>query len=122
MAAGEAATAASFVQVVPHAELGFVGVTELLYRSGPAETATLPCFVTQGGRGARFPYQRYSVELVLGHRHRMTFRYQPLTVNTRTEADRHGASGVEAVPIDDATFAPATAMAVTHGFHFWRLS
>jgi hypothetical protein len=122
LAAEEAAAPEPFLQVVPHAEMGFVSILQHLYRSGPEGTATLFDFVTQGGQDVLFPYQRYSVDLVLAQRHRMTFLYQPLTVNTRTVADRNGSNGGEAVVIDDATFAPGTAMDVTYGFDFWRLS
>jgi hypothetical protein len=110
------------IRIEPHAEIGFVGVLSHLYRSGPAGTATDFNLVTQGGQDILFPYQRYSVDVVLAGQHRITFLYQPLTVNTRTVADRNGSNGGNPVVIDDATFAPGTAMDITYGFDFWRLS
>lgn len=111
-----------FVRIVPHAEIGYVAVLSHLYRSGPEGTATDFDFVTQGGQDNLYPYQRYSADVVLGGRNRVTFLYQPLTVNTRTVADRNGSNGGNPLVIDDATFAPGTPVDITYGFDFWRLS
>ena len=109
-----------FVQVIPHFEIGFAAVLSHEYQAGAG--GTMFNFVTQGGQDTLFPYQRYSVDLVLGGRNRVTFLYQPLTLNTRTVADRSGSNGGAPVVIDDATFAPGTPMDITYGFDFWRLS
>jgi hypothetical protein len=111
-----------FVQIVPHAEIGYVAILSHLYRSGPEGTATDFDFVKQGGQDNLYPYQRFSADVVLGGRNRVTLLYQPLTVNTRTVADRNGSNGGNPVVIDDATFAPGTPMDITYGFDFWRVS
>jgi hypothetical protein len=109
-----------FIQVIPRAEIGFVAVLQHLYQSG--DTGTLFNFVTQGGQDILFPYQRYSADVVLGGRHIVTLLYQPLTLNTRTVADRNGTNGGDPIVIDDAAFDPGTVMDLTYGFDFWRAS
>jgi hypothetical protein len=109
-----------FVQVIPHYEIGYVGVLSHLYRAGPAASATLFDFVAMGGQDILFPYQRYSVDVVLGGRNRVTLLYQPLTLNTRTVVGRNGTTAP--VVIDDESFADGTPLDITYGFDFWRVS
>ncbi len=110
----------SFVQIVPHAEFGALAVLYHTYQAGASGTNFN--LVTQGGQDILFPYQRYSVDLVLGGHNRFTFLYQPLTLNTRTVADRNGSNEGQPVVIDDASFTPGTPIDITYGFDFWRLS
>jgi hypothetical protein len=113
-----------FIQVIPHFEYGFIGVLDHRYRSGAGETpgagGTDFNFRTMGGQDTLFPYQRYSAEVVLGGRNRVTLLYQPLTLNTRTVAGRNGTTAP--VYIDDATFDVNTPIDITYGFDFWRAS
>jgi hypothetical protein len=115
---------APFIQVIPRFEYGWVGVLSHMYRSGAGETpgagGTNFNFVTMGGQDTLFPYQRYSAEVVLGGRNRVTFLYQPLTLTTRTVAGRNGTPAP--VFIDNATFTSGTPIDITYGFDFWRLS
>ncbi len=108
------------LQVIPHYELGTLAVLSHEYQAGAG--GTMFNFITQGGQDTLFPYQRYSVELVVAGSSRITFLYQPLTLNTRTVADRNGTNGGAPIVIDDASFAPGTPMDITYGFDFWRLS
>lgn len=125
LAAQDKGTAeAPFIQVIPRFEYGWVGVLSHLYRSGAGETSgaggTNFNFVTMGGQDTLFPYQRYSAEVVLGGRNRVTLLYQPLTLNTRTVAGRNGTTAP--VYIDDAMFPAGTPIDITYGFDFWRVS
>jgi hypothetical protein len=108
------------IQIIPRAELGAAAVLRHVYQSGAAGTRF--DFVTQGGQDTLFAFQRYSVEAVVAGRHRVTLLYQPLTLNTLTVADRHGGNGGLPVVIDDASFAPGTALDLKYGFDFWRAS
>jgi hypothetical protein len=109
-----------FVQVIPHFEIGTLGVLQHTYQVGTGGTNFN--FVTQGGQDVLFPYQRYSVEVILAGRHRVTFLYQPLTLDTRTVADRNGSNGGQPVVIDAVSFPLGTPMNITYGFDFWRMS
>jgi hypothetical protein len=109
-----------FIQIVPRAELGFATILSHRYQSG--SNGTRFDFVRQGGQDTLFPFQRYSVDAIFVGRHHATLLYQPLTLNTRTVADRNGTNGGKPIVIDDASFAPGTPMDVTYGFDFWRLS
>jgi len=112
---------APFIQIIPRFEYGWVGVLDHRYRSGAGGTDFN--FVTMGGQDTLFPYQRYSAEVVLGGRNRVTFLYQPLTLNTRTVARRNDTTEPTAdVVIDDAKFPAGTPIDITYGFDFWRVS
>jgi hypothetical protein len=111
---------APFIQVLPNVEVGMLAVLSHTFQSGAGTTAFN--FLTQGGQDILFPYQRYSVDFVLAAQHHVTFLYQPLTLATRTVADRNGTNGGQNVVIGDAVFAPGTAMDISYGFDFWRVS
>jgi hypothetical protein len=112
--------ASTFVKVLPRAEFGTVAILKHLYQSGTG--ATRFNFITQGGQDTLFPFQRYTVDLVLAEQHWITLLYQPLTLNTQTVADRNGSNGGLPVTVDDASFAPGTLMDLKYGFDFWRAS
>jgi hypothetical protein len=110
---------APFIEVVPRFEYGWLTVLDHVYQSG--SSGTLFNYVTMGGQDILFPYQRYSVDVVLAGRHRVTLLYQPLTLNTQTVLGRNGfASG--GITVDDVTFASGTEMDLKYGFDFWRVS
>jgi hypothetical protein len=109
-----------FIQVIPHFEYGALAVLFHRYQSGTA--GTLFNFITQGGQDTLFPYQRYSIDVILAGQHHITFLYQPLTLSTSTVADRNNSNGGAPVVIDDVSFAPGTPMNIKYGFDFWRVS
>ncbi len=108
----------AFIKIHPRYELGFIAVLFHDYQSGTDGTRFN--FLTQGGQDTLFPYQRFTLEAVLDSRHILSFVYQPLTLTTRTVADRNGSNGGSAVKIDDATFTSGTPLDITYGFDFWR--
>jgi hypothetical protein len=109
-----------FIQIIPHFEYGMLAVLFHQYQSGAA--GTLFNFITQGGQDTLFPYQRYSMDVILAGQHHISFLYQPLTLSTSTVADRNNSNGGAPVVIDDVSFAPGTPMNVKYGFDFWRVS
>jgi hypothetical protein len=114
-----AAATVPAIQVIPHFEEGALGVIAHEYRVGAGGTDFN--FVTQGGQDVLFPYQRFSVDVVLAGKSHITFLYQPLTISTRTVVDRNG-SGTGDLVIDGTHFSPGTPLDITYGFDFWRLS
>jgi len=114
--------AESFIEVVPRAEIGYVAVLKHLYQSGDDAGSTLFNFVTQGGQDTLFPFQRFAVDVVLAGKHRVTFLYQPLTLNTQSVADRNGTNGGLPIEIDETVFPVGTPLDLKYGFDFWRAS
>ncbi|MBN8217804.1 MAG: hypothetical protein J0L75_14260 [Spirochaetes bacterium] len=119
-AAGEKQSTPSPVQIIPHAELGFAAVLSHTYQSGA--NGTRFNFVTMGAQDTLFPYVRLSVDVAIGARNRVSFLYQPLTLNTRTVVGRNNSTGGLPLVIDDATFPVGTPIDLSYGFDFWRLS
>ncbi len=111
--------AVPFIQVIPRAEIGYVAVLKHLYQSGTG--GDLFNFVTQGGQDNLFPYQRYAADVVLAGQHRVTFLYQPLTINTQTVVNRNSAS-TDPLVVDDVSFPDGTVLDLKYGFDFWRAS
>lgn len=108
-----------FIEVVPRFEYGWLAVLDHVYQSGTG--GTLFNYVTMGGQDILFPYQRYSADVVLAGRHRVTLLYQPLTLNTQTVIGRNGfAAG--GITVDGVVFADGTEMDLKYGFDFWRVS
>ena len=94
-------------------EGGFVGVTGHTIQIG--ETGTEFDYVTQGGQDILLPFERFTVGVTLNERHRISFLYQPLEINTQVNFQ-------DPVTIDGVTFAAGTAMELTYGFPFYRVS
>jgi hypothetical protein len=109
-----------FIRIIPQVEAGFIGVLHHTFQSGTGTTNFN--YITQGGQDILFPYQRYSVDVVLAGRHHVTALYQPLTFSTSTVADRNNTNGGLPVVIGGANFPHGTPMNLTYGFDFWRLS
>jgi opacity protein-like surface antigen len=116
---GSAFAQTPVIQVIPHVEEGVLGVLYHHYQVGDGGTDFN--FITQGGQDILFPYQRYSVDVVLYGKHRLTFLYQPLTITTSSVVDRNG-SGTGDLVVDGTVFAPGTPLDLKYGFDFWRLS
>ncbi|HTZ51867.1 MAG TPA: hypothetical protein VMF68_09425 [Spirochaetia bacterium] len=108
-----------FLQVMPRIEIGTLAVLSHQYQSGSG--GTMFDFVRQGGQDILFPYERYSVELILAGRHRLSFLYQPLTLDTRTVVGRNGTASAPIV-VDSVSFPLGSQLDLTYGFDFWRVS
>lgn len=108
------------LKVQPRFEAGFAAVLFHEYQSGSSGTRF--DYLKQGGQDTLFPYQRYTLEVQAAESHRLTFLYQPLTLVTRTVADRNGTNGGQPVVIDGVSFASGTPLDLTYGFDFWRAS
>ena len=78
--------------------------------------------MTQGGQDTLYPFQRLSVDATVAENHIITLLYQPLTLNSRTVADRNNSNGGKPVVIDGVSFASGTPLDITYGFDFWRMS
>jgi hypothetical protein len=104
--------------IVPHFETGVVKVLFHEYRSGPEATNPVFDYVNQGGQEILFPYQRLSVDFHLGTENIVTLLYQPLTLTTRTVAQKNGTA---AVSVDGVDFA-SLPLDLIYGFDFWRAS
>jgi hypothetical protein len=107
------------LKVIPHIDLGYLGVISHYYRVGTeADGNTMFNFVSQGGQDILFPYQRLSIDAILWDRHHVTFLYQPLTVSTRTIAGKNGTGKVQIDGVDFGT----KPINITYGFDFYRVS
>jgi hypothetical protein len=71
-------------------------------------------YVKEGGQDVVFPVGRLSVEL-RAQRHRVTFLYQPLELNTQVVLKRP-------ITVDGLTFPEQTPLDLRYGFPFYRLS
>lgn len=72
-------------------------------------------YVEEGGQGVLFSFERFSVEAVLGDRHRVIFLWQPLAIETDVRMRRD-------VVVDGATFEEGTPVRLTYRFPFYRAS
>lgn len=72
-------------------------------------------YVTQGGQDILFPFERFNVGAIINDRHRVSFLYQPLEINTVVPFEDN-------VIVDDKTFDDGTTMELKYGFPFWRVS
>lgn len=106
------------VQLFGEFETGFFGVTgHVIQISDPGESGDQYLFdyKNEGGQDILFPFERFTVGAVIGERHRVSFLYQPLTVNTSVKFE-------EDKIINEVTFAEGTAVDITYGFPFYRVS
>ena len=94
-------------------EQGFLSVLNHTYQVGAG--ADNFNFRTQGGQEILFPFERYVVGLELFDRHRITYTYQPLTIDTRVVFK-------DAVTIDTVDFLADTPVNISYGFPFYRLT
>lgn len=108
------------IKLVPRFDIGYAAVLVHEYQSG--SDGTKFNYLTQGGQDTLFPYQRFTVDAFVGQQNIISLLYQPLTLNTRTVADRNKSNGGNPVVIDGVSFAPGTPMDLTYGFDFWRAS
>ena len=112
-ATGFLSTGSDDVSFFIETEQGFISILGHTIQIG--DTGTVFDYRTMGGQEILFPYERYTVGLELGGRHRITYIYQPLNIVTNV-------TFVDPVTIDDTTFNAGTPMEVTYGFPFYRLT
>ena len=110
---GYLATGNDDVSFFLETEQGFISILHHTIKIG--ETGTVFDYRTMGGQEILFPYERYTVGVELGGRHRVTYIYQPLNIVTNV-------TFVDPVEIDDTTFDAGTPMEITYGFPFYRLT
>uniref|UniRef100_A0A7C1SKW2 Outer membrane protein beta-barrel domain-containing protein n=1 Tax=candidate division WOR-3 bacterium TaxID=2052148 RepID=A0A7C1SKW2_UNCW3 len=94
-------------------EAGAFGFQSHKIQFGPQ--GTVFDYVKSGQQNILFPFERYSLELVLRPRHTLVALYQPLDVRTVTTL-------TERLIVDSDTFEPGTPMNLRYGFDFYRLS
>jgi hypothetical protein len=103
----------SHLTVHAEAELGYLGVfAHIVQFSGDGSEID---YRREGGQDVLFPFARLSAELGIGSRHRISFLYQPLEINTQEVLRRD-------LVIDGAIFEAGTPMAFRYSFPFWRAS
>lgn len=99
------------VQFFADYETGLVSVLSHKIKIG--DTGTLFDYVSQGGQDILFPFERYNVGAVINDRHRVSFLYQPLEINTVVPFET-------TVTVDGKPFNGVTEL--KYGFPFWRVS
>lgn len=99
--------------VSARAELGFLDPISHKLQLG--EPATEIDLVEEAGQDVLFPFLRAEIDATFATRHRISFLYQPLNLQTSVRAERDWV-------VDDVTFAAGTAVEVQYGFPFYRLS
>lgn len=99
------------VKVAAEAEFGLVKVLFHTYQVGTAGTNF--DFVNQGGQEILFPFQRYTVNIDIKDRQRVSLLYQPLTIDTRVRTR-------EDIVMDGQTFPAGSDLNISYGFPFWR--
>ena len=99
------------VQFFVDYEKGFVSV--LSHTIQISKTSPEFNYVTQGGQDILFPFERINVGAVINDRHRVSFLYQPLEINTVVDFDT-------TVSINDKDFDGTTEL--KYSFPFWRIS
>ncbi len=99
------------VQFFADYETGLVSVLSHKIKIG--EPGNLFDYVSQGGQDILFPFERYNVGAVINERHRISFLYQPLEINTVVPFE-------STVTVDGKDFDGVTEL--KYGFPFWRVS
>ncbi len=99
------------VQFFAEYEKGLITVLSHTIQIG--STGTPFNYVTQGGQDILFPFDRINVGAVINNRHRVSFLYQPLEINTVVPFESD-------VVIDGKTFSGP--MELKYGFPFWRIT
>ena len=92
-------------------EKGFLKILYHTIRIG--ETGSLFNYISQGGQEILFPFERYAADLYLFGANKISFLYQPLTLNTESHF-------YEDVIIDGLTFPAGVNASMKYGFPFYR--
>ena len=97
-------------------ETGLLGVISHTFQTGRTEDgATRFDFVEQGGQDILFPFDRYTANLEINKKHKISFLYQPLTIVTNVTFK-------EDVMMDSVIFTAGTPMELKYGFPFYRVT
>ncbi len=99
------------VQFFAEYESGLVSVTGHIIQIG--SSGTVFNYVTQGGQDILFPFERLTVGAVIEDRHRVSFLYQPLEINTIVPFE-------STVTVDGKDFLGPVEL--KYGFPFWRIT
>jgi len=94
-------------------EKGFIGLMHHSIKIG--QDGTDFNYITQGGQDILFPFERFQAGIILSDTHTVRMLYQPLTIKTTVPFNSD-------VTIDGTLFEAGTAMDLTYGFPFWRVS
>lgn len=104
------------IQFFAEYEGGFLALTGHTIQIGTdGDGATNFDYVTQGGQDILFPFERFTVGALISDRHRVSFLYQPLEINTQLRFR-------EDVKVDGVTFLDGTVMNLKYGFPFYRVT
>jgi hypothetical protein len=104
------------VQFFAEYEKGFISVLSHTIKIGSSGTTF--DYVIHGGQDILFPFERINVGAVINDRHRISFLYQPLEINTLVPFE-------EEVIVDDKDFGGSSSafpMELKYSFPFWRVS
>jgi hypothetical protein len=97
-------------------EQGAIKLLNHVYRVGAVSDGNTNFdFVHQGGQELLYFFDRYTAGVNVGGRHDISFLYQPLELTTEVRFK-------DAVKIDNISFAAGTAMKLTYGFPFYRVT
>ena len=101
------------IQLHPVAELGTLA--PLAHEIKYGKEGSLFDYVDEGGQDNLFFFSRWSFDVELPKRHRLTFLYQPLNIQTSVEAERD-------LRFNDLVVAQGTPLDTRYGFEFYRMS
>ena len=101
------------IQLHPVAELGTLAPLAHEIRYG--KDGSLFDYVEEGGQDNLFFFSRWSFDVELPKRHRLTFLYQPLNIETSVETERE-------LQFNDNVVAQGTPLDTRYGFEFYRVS
>jgi hypothetical protein len=102
-----------YISIALQYEKGFVKLFHHTIQIG--EPGTEFDYLTRGGQEILFPFERFSADLYLFNKNKISFLYQPLTLQTTTRF-------YEDVTIDTVTFPADTIVNMKYGFPFYRLT
>jgi hypothetical protein len=103
------------VRVFLESEFGTVKLLNHTLRIGPEGTGTNFNLIRQGGQELLFPFKRFTAGIVITGRHKVSLLYQPLKIVTQVKFR-------DDVIIDGTTFESGTAMEISYGFPFYRIT
>ncbi len=92
-------------------EFGLLGILSHTYQQGME--GDLFDFRDEGGQDLLFPFLRLSAEIAIQERHKVTFLFQPLALQTKVNARRD-------IQFDQTTFTDGTPLDIKYGFNFFR--
>lgn len=103
----------SSVQIFAEYETGLVSFLHHTIQIG--DPGYLFNYVSEGGQDILFPFERFNAGAIINDRHRISFLYQPLEVNTVVPFE-------DTVTVDGKDFDIDSIVELKYGFPFWRVS